>query len=202
MAVLYKTVGKEALAEQSIERSRFIAHIKPAASREEAEAFIADIRREHRAATHNVPAYIIGDKMQLQWCSDDGEPQGTSGVPMLQLLVKEGLSNLCLVVTRYFGGTKLGTGGLVRAYSSSARLALDAAGIVEIRDHEELETELSYSLLARLQNAEKNMPFELIDIEYAALLKVRLRFEAENRADIEAFLQDLTGGGFLKNTPV
>ena len=128
---LYKTVRAEAEASQTIERSKFTAHVKPVESREEAEEFIAQIKAQYRDATHNVPAMVLGDQAQIQWASDDGEPQGTSGAPMVQLMTGEGLTNMVIVVTRYFGGIKLGTGGLVRAYSSSARLGIEAAGICD-----------------------------------------------------------------------
>ena len=108
--ILYKTVMEEAEAEQTIEKSRFISHIKPVTSKEAAEEFIAEIRASYKTATHNVPAFVIGNKMQLQWASDDGEPQGTSGAPIVQMLVKEGITNVAVVVTRYFGCIKLGTG--------------------------------------------------------------------------------------------
>ena len=107
---LYYTVAGPGTAEQTIERSRFITFVSPANSREEAEAFIRSISAEHKDATHNVPAMVIGDKMQIQWASDDGEPQGTSGAPMVKLLVSQGITNVVIVVTRYFGGIKLGTG--------------------------------------------------------------------------------------------
>ena len=116
---LYKTVEKEASASQIIEKSKFITYVKPVSSKEEADAFIAEIRKKHKDATHNVPAMVIGDKMQLQWASDDGEPQGTSGAPMVKLLTSEEITDTVIVVTRYFGGIKLGTGGLVRAFTLS-----------------------------------------------------------------------------------
>ena len=125
--ILYKTIAKEACAEQIIEKSRFITYIKPISTKEEGDEFIAGIKKKHRDATHNVPCMVVGDKMQIQWASDDGEPQGTSGLPMLQMLVNREITNVCVVVTRYFGGIKLGTGGLVRAYTSSAKLGLEAA---------------------------------------------------------------------------
>ena len=108
--VNYKTVAEEASAEQIIEKSKFIGYIRSVESRDEAEAFIKEIRTMHKNATHNVPAYIIGEKSQLQWASDDGEPSGTSGAPMLHLLAGEGITSVVIVVTRYFGGIKLGTG--------------------------------------------------------------------------------------------
>ena len=98
---LYKTVKKEAEAEQIIEKSRFITHIKPVETRQEADEFIASIRKKYKDATHNVPAMVLGDKFQIQWASDDGEPQGTSGAPIVQMLVKEGITNVVLVVDVY-----------------------------------------------------------------------------------------------------
>ena len=127
--ILYRTVKKQAEAEQIIEKSRFIAHVCPVSSKEEADEFISRIKAEYKDATHNVPAMVIGDKSQIQWASDDGEPQGTSGAPIVQMLVKEGITDVVIVVTRYFGGIKLGTGGLVRAYTGSAKLGLEAAEV-------------------------------------------------------------------------
>jgi uncharacterized YigZ family protein len=192
----YLSVGKEASAEQIIEKSRFIAHIRPVSSREEAEAFIAQKKKEYKDATHNVPVFVIGDKMQLQWGSDDGEPQGTSAAPVVQMLVKEGITNVCIVITRYFGGIKLGTGGLVRAYTGSARLALDAAGVIEVRDFEELEVSIPYNLLDIIKNYEKEMPFEIVGTEYTDNIKLTLRFESENRGVVENMLRETTRGNF------
>ena len=131
---LYNTVRNEAEASQIIEKSKFTAHVRPVETREEAESFIAEIKNSYKDATHNVPAMVIGDKFQIQWASDDGEPQGTSGAPIVQMLVKEEITNVVIVVTRYFGGIKLGTGGLVRAYTSSAKLGLEAAGICSVQE--------------------------------------------------------------------
>lgn len=149
---LYSTVFGQARAEQEIERSRFIATVKPVESREEAEDFFAAVRKEFKDATHNVPAMVIGDKMQIQWASDDGEPQGTSGAPIVQMLVKEGITNAALVVTRYFGGIKLGTGGLVRAYTSSARLALEAAGVCDVKEMSVIRFQTEYPVFSRIQS--------------------------------------------------
>ena len=199
MSILYKTVAKEADATQIIEKSRFIAHIKSVSSKEDADAFVMEIKKTYKDATHNVPAYVIGDKMQIQWASDDGEPQGTSGAPIVQMLVGEGLTNVCVVVTRYFGGIKLGTGGLVRAYTSSAKLAIETAGILEVRDYKGLDIEIPYSQLAKLQNSEKNMPFSIESIEYLESLKIKLKFESEYAEEVENFLVDFTKGNFKKS---
>lgn len=149
---LYKTVKQGAQAEQVIERSRFIAHVMPVLSKEEADGFVADIKKKYKDATHNVPAMVIGDKFQIQWASDDGEPQGTSGAPIVQMMVKEGITNVAVVVTRYFGGIKLGTGGLVRAYTSSAKLGLEAAGICAVRELCRMSVKTDYTFLAKLQS--------------------------------------------------
>ena len=149
---LYKTVRSEAEATNIIEKSRFIAHVRPVSSKEEADAFVAEIKGKYKDATHNVPAMVIGDKFQIQWASDDGEPQGTSGAPMVQMLVKEGITNVAIVVTRYFGGIKLGTGGLVRAYTGSAKLGLEAAGICSVREVCSLAIKADYTYLSKLQN--------------------------------------------------
>ena len=125
----YKTIRKEALDEYVVKKSRFIGHIKPVTTQEEALAFIQEISKKHWDATHNVYAYILREGGVKRF-SDDGEPQGTSGIPTLDVLEKSGLTDCCVVTTRYFGGIMLGAGGLVRAYSHSASIAVTAGGIV------------------------------------------------------------------------
>lgn len=191
--ILYKTVMEQAEAEQIIEKSRFISHIKHVTSKVEADEFIAEIRAVYKTATHNVPAFVIGDKMQLQWASDDGEPQGTSGAPIVQMLVKEGITNAAVVVTRYFGGVKLGTGGLVRAYTSSAKLALNAAGIANVCDMLMLEVCIDYSYLAKIKNAAGQL-FNIEDIGYAEFVNLQLSADPENGEKLKSFLADITAG--------
>lgn len=193
---LYRSIFKEASVEQVIERSRFIAHIRPVDSREEAETFFSRIRAEDKGATHHVPAFVLGDKGELQWASDDGEPQGTAGAPMLQMLVKEELTHVAVIVTRYFGGTKLGTGGLARAYTSSARRAVEAAGICRVKEVEVLCGRLEYSHFDRLQSMEENLEFQIRDARYEDQVTVTLLVDPENRKQLEDRLAELTGGGF------
>lgn len=195
--IQYKTVNKEAYAEQIIEKSRFIAYVKPVESKEEADAFIASVRAEHKTATHNVPAMVIGDKFQLQWASDDGEPQGTSGAPMVQMLVKEGITNVAVVVTRYFGGIKLGTGGLVRAYTSSAKLGLEAAGICQMREMALLKFKADYSFLSKIQNVSQGGLFTIEDILYEDVVTLSLAAELENVEEIKGLMANLTAGSAL-----
>lgn len=197
---LYSTVRSQAQVEQIIEKSRFIAYVSPASTKEEADAFIASIRKKHKDATHNVPAMVLGDKFQVQWASDDGEPQGTSGAPMVQLLVSEGITNVVIVVTRYFGGIKLGTGGLVRAYTSSAKLGLEAAGVCDVEEMCLLTYEIDYTYLAKLQNLAAGGLFSISDIAYTDVVQVTLCMPPEKREEIISSVTNLTGGkGLLKN---
>ena len=135
-----------------IEKSRFIGYIKPVETVEEAEAFVASIRTANRDATHNVPVYVLGEKYDVQKYSDDGEPSGTAGVPVLQMLMKEGITNVAIVMTRYFGGIKLGTGGLVRAYTGIAKEALKAAGVAEVKDMDVVLLEIQYTYHGKAEN--------------------------------------------------
>lgn len=193
---IYRTVYKEAEAAQVIERSRFITHIKPVGSRDEAEAFIAGIKAEYRDATHNVPAMVIGEGFQIQWASDDGEPQGTSGAPIVQMLVKEGITNVVVVVTRYFGGIKLGTGGLVRAYTSSVKLALEEAGVCSVMEMCRIEAEIDYTHLARLQKLAGG-EFDIEDIEYGEKVTVKILAEIEKKEEVLGIISNLTSGSAI-----
>lgn len=199
---LYRTVYKEAEAEQIIERSRFIARVKPVSSREEAEAFINDVRKKHKDATHNVPAMVIGDKAQIQWASDDGEPQGTSGAPIVRLLVSSEITGAAVVVTRYFGGVKLGTGGLVRAYTSSAKMALDAAGICDVYENMLLTFEFEYSFLARITAMEGDV-FSIEDVRYTDVVEADLSCAPEEKNRLTEMIANITGGrGKLKEEKI
>ena len=193
---LYSTVSNEASAEQIIERSRFITYVKPVTSKEEADEFITSIKKKHRDATHNVPAMVIGDKMQIQWASDDGEPQGTSGAPMVMMMVNAGITNVCVVVTRYFGGIKLGTGGLARAYTSSAKLGLEAAGICEVWEQSCLTFSFDYTYLAKLQNMAGDL-FEIQELRYTDVVEADLTCDPEKTLELQGLISNLTQGKAL-----
>lgn len=192
--IKYKTVLNEAETEQVIDRSRFIGHIKPVETKEEAETFLAEIRSKHKAATHNVPAFVIGDQFQLQWASDDGEPQGTSGAPIVQMLVKEGITNVAIVITRYFGGIKLGTGGLVRAYTGTAKLVLEEGGICAVKELNEIRFKLDYTFLGKLQNLALNGKFKVDSTIFEDMVTVSLIMEPEDTEEIKTMVLNLTGG--------
>ncbi len=148
---IYKTLKKLQALEITIEKSKFIGYAKPIKTQEEAIEFIEEIKKKHKDATHNVPAFVLGESFQIQWASDDGEPQGTAGAPIVQMLVKEGITNLAVVVTRYFGGVKLGTGGLVRAYTSTAKETLLKAGIVEYRPEKICVIKYPYDVQGKME---------------------------------------------------
>ena len=134
----YRTIKEDNQHEVEIKKSRFICFLKRIETEEEAKAFIQQIKKEHWKANHNCSAFVLGDHHEIQRSSDDGEPSGTAGVPMLEVLKKNDLINVCAVVTRYFGGTKLGAGGLIRAYSGSVAQAIVHTGIVEGRLQQEV----------------------------------------------------------------
>ena len=192
--IKYKTIMKEAEIEQTIDRSRFIGHAKPVESREEAEAFLSEVRSRHKTANHNVPAFVIGDQFQIQWASDDGEPQGTSGAPIVQMLVKEGVTNIAVVITRYFGGIKLGTGGLVRAYTGTAKMALEEGGICAVKELDELKVKMDYTFHGKLLNLASNGKFEALNTVFEDMVTVDLVMEPENTGEVKTLIANLTGG--------
>ncbi|GCF93412.1 YigZ family protein [Enterococcus florum] len=152
MLETYRTIKEDSIHETEIKKSRFICSLKRIESEEEAKAFIQSIKKEHWKANHNCSAYVLGDRQEIQRTSDDGEPSGTAGVPMLEVLKKKELINVAAVVTRYFGGTKLGAGGLIRAYSGAVADAVQQTGIVEGRLQQELYVSLSYAAWGKMEN--------------------------------------------------
>lgn len=148
----YKTIENEASCEWEIQKSRFITYIKHVETEQQAQEFIQQIKKKHFDARHNCSAYIIGQRSEIQKSSDDGEPSGTAGVPILEVLKKNELSDIALVVTRYFGGIKLGAGGLIRAYGKSATLGIEAATVVKKSIFNAYELTLDYNLLGTLEN--------------------------------------------------
>ncbi|WP_241966548.1 YigZ family protein, partial [Staphylococcus nepalensis] len=160
------TIKQEYVIENVINKSRFIAHIKPVESKDEAKAFIDEVKKEHRDATHNCSAYTIGDSMLIQKANDDGEPSGTAGVPMLEILKKLETHNTAAVVTRYFGGIKLGTGGLIRAYSGAVRDAIKEGGRVELRNAIPTTVTISYEQTGKFEYELQSTNFILRDTMY------------------------------------
>ena len=184
----YKTIKQRASDEFVEKKSRFIGYISPVSTEEEAIEFINEIRTKHRDATHNVYAYSLRAG-QIKRASDDGEPQGTAGMPVLDVLQKEGIYNVLCVVTRYFGGTLLGTGGLVRAYSKSAKLALEAAGVSRKQVWERVEIPCPYSLYEQVKNEIAAGNGMVAATDFGADVAISAIFPA---ADTERFLKRLT----------
>ena len=186
-------VPASAAEETMIEKkSRFIGHIWPVETEEEAIAHIKEMRDKYWDATHNVYAYVL--KSGAMRYSDDGEPGGTAGMPVLNVLRQEEIYNVCCVVTRYFGGTLLGAGGLVRAYSKSAKLALDAAGIAMKRVWDRVDIPCSYALFERVRQEVEAWQGQLIDSEFTADVLIKAMLPEEQTEGFFLRLQDLSNG--------
>lgn len=179
-------------AEFTEKRSRFLGHLRPAQSEEEARRFIAEMKREHYDARHNCWCYIIRGGAERY--SDDGEPQGTAGIPMLEVFRREGVSDFVCVVTRYFGGVLLGAGGLLRAYTRSAKDALDAAGISVVRRWLEAELPCSYGAAERLKAEVTAAGGAVAGTEYGAEVVIKALIPGELREAFCARIFDVSGG--------
>ena len=191
---LYDTVYEEANAEYVIRKSRFIAHIFPVDTYDEAKAYISSIKAKYKDATHNVPVLVIGDKQEMQWSSEDGEPQGTAGAPVLHMIVDSGLTNVVIVITRYFGGIKLGTGGLMRAYTAAARLAIDNAKRCEVKEAIVLKYEIAYSHLLQIENNSKTGVFNIAKIEYTDKITLEISGDIDCKQEIIDTITEVTAG--------
>lgn len=176
-------------------RSRFIGHVWPVSSEEEAQEHIRAMKKKYHDARHNCWCYLLGDNV-LRY-SDDGEPQGTAGQPMLNVFQREGVSNVCCVVTRYFGGILLGAGGLTRAYSRSARDALCAAGVATVGLWEQAELDCDYSLLERVKPEITALGGLVDGIAYAAAVTVAVSLPEGASEKLQQRLTELSAGGIV-----
>ncbi|MGR3766058.1 YigZ family protein [Rossellomorea sp. NS-SX7] len=190
----YNTVKGYGENEITIERSRFIAFVNRAETEEEAQTFIADIKKKHWDANHNCSAYMIGENNLIQKANDDGEPSGTAGVPMLEVLKKRDLKDTVVVVTRYFGGIKLGAGGLIRAYGKAASEGLNATGIVERKLMRIMKTKLDYTWLGKVENEVRSSLFQLKEIHYLDTVEVEVYVEEGAKQHFVDWMTELTNG--------
>lgn len=174
-------------------RSQFIGHVAHVATEEQARAFVQAMKKRYHDARHNCWCYVIREEGVIRY-SDDGEPQGTAGQPMLNVFTKEGITDVVCVVTRYFGGILLGAGGLVRAYTRSAKDALDAAGVSVVRRWVELSIPCGYSLFARLQLEVESWQGVVTDTEYGADVTIKALLPEERAEDFAAHVLDITAG--------
>ncbi|MEK4761892.1 YigZ family protein [Viridibacillus sp. FSL E2-0187] len=190
----YYTLKSFGTDEIIISKSRFIAHCARAETEEEAITFINKIKKEHHSATHNCSAYQIGEHDQIQKANDDGEPSGTAGVPMLEVLKKQHLKDTVVVVTRYFGGIKLGAGGLVRAYGKATTVGIEAATVVERRLHSLMKVSVSYTWLGKVENAIRNSSYILDNIEYTDDVDFYTFVPKEEVEDFTNWIIEMTNG--------
>ena len=199
MLVEYRTVAKEAEITLVEKKSKFIARIKPVHTQDEAEAFIEGVRKEHWNATHNVPAYILGMNQEVQKYSDDNEPSGTAGLPMLEVLKNHEVVNCVVVVTRYFGGTLLGRGGLIRAYGGAVHEALQAAGIVRMVPSQKVAFTVDYVHVGKIQNTLLTQGVFVEDTEYLEHVTFHVLCFPHELELLRQTVQELTANDFTWN---
>lgn len=186
--------AKQASAEYVVKRSRFIGTVSPAFSEAEAESFVESIRAKYPDATHNVYAYSVGLGTPIERLSDDGEPKGTAGYPILDVIHKRSLRNVVCVVTRYFGGTLLGAGGLLRAYGKTANLALDEAGALKYIYHSLMRVRVAYDQFGRLQRELENQGCVIDNVDYGEAVQVSAFVKEEAVPALTKRISDLTAG--------
>ena len=189
-----KTLHDFGTDEYIVEKSRFIGYAKPIKSEEEAVEFVNEIKKKHKDATHNVWAYTVGETMNIQRYSDDGEPQGTAGIPTLEVIKKEDLRDVVVVVTRYFGGIKLGAGGLVRAYTKGAKIGIDAAQVIQKVKYKEVSIIIDYNQIGKVQNEIMNMGYTVKDTLYSDKVDILVYSRDEDVEALKARMIDITSG--------
>ena len=194
MMKTYKTLLKAASDEVVINKSRFIGHAAPVKTAEEALDFLGRIRSQYRDASHNCYAYIIGQNAGIMRYSDDGEPGGTAGMPIIEVMKARGVVDCAVVVTRYFGGVLLGAGGLVRAYSHTCVLALNAAQVCEMHPTEKWLFEVAYPLWDKVQHTLRALPVRQEGVEFTTSVAFELSMKAADSQTVQAELTRITDG--------
>ncbi|WHX40234.1 YigZ family protein [Mesobacillus sp. AQ2] len=190
----YYTVKGYGEHEIEIQKSRFIAYIERAETEEEAQEFIQKIKKKNWNATHNCSAYMIGENDQIQKANDDGEPSGTAGVPILEVLKKKHLKDTVVVITRYFGGIKLGAGGLIRAYGKATSDGLAATGIAERKLMLVMHTIIDYTLLGKVENELRSSVYELKEIHYMDKVEIESYVEEAQKEVFKEWMVEMTNG--------
>ena len=190
------TIKQAHSIENVISKSRFIAYIKPVSTENEAKAFIDEIKTKHKDATHNCSAYTVGPEMNIQKANDDGEPSGTAGIPMLEILKKQEIHNVCVVVTRYFGGIKLGAGGLIRAYSGAVRDVIYDIGRVELREAIPVTVTLDYDQTGKFEYELDSTTFLLREQFYTDKVSYQIDVVKNEYDAFIDFLNRITSGNY------
>ncbi|MFD9871513.1 YigZ family protein [Streptomyces niveus] len=193
----YRTVARRGVHETEVNRSRFLCALAPAATEEEARDFVAGVRREHPTATHNCFAYVIGADASVQKAGDDGEPGGTAGAPMLQMLMRRDVRYVVAVVTRYYGGVKLGAGGLIRAYGGAVGEALDRVGTVTRRRYRLATIIVDHQRAGKLENELRATGRTVRDVRYAEIVTMRIGLPVSDIGAFRDWLADTTAGTAL-----
>ena len=190
----YRTIKEDGQVQEEIKKSRFICHAKRVYNEEEARDFISAIKKEHYKATHNCSAFIVGERSEIKRTSDDGEPSGTAGVPMLGVLENHNLTNVCVVVTRYFGGIKLGAGGLIRAYAGSVALAVKEIGIIEIKEQAGIQIHMTYAQYQEYGNFLKEHNLMELETNFTDQVDTMIFIDKEKKDSIKADLIEFFNG--------
>ena len=190
----YRTIKEDGQVQEEIKKSRFICHTKRVYNEEEARDFISAIKKEHYKATHNCSAFIVGERSEIKRTSDDGEPSGTAGVPMLGVLENHNLTNVCVVVTRYFGGIKLGAGGLIRAYAGSVALAVKEIGIIEIKEQAGIQIHMTYAQYQEYGNFLKEHNLIELETNFTDQVDTMIFVDKERKDDIKADIIEFFNG--------
>jgi len=187
----YKTIAKTGSHEKDIKKSRFIAHIAQTFSEAEANEFIKKIREQESGATHNCTAFIVLENVKIERMSDDGEPSGTAGSPILNVLQQQDLQNVTVVVTRYFGGIKLGAGGLIRAYSSTTAEAVKEIGLVENRIQQRYELKIPYHMFDKFDNYARKEKINLENKQFTSDVQCEIYLDVTNAEESVQNIKDL-----------
>lgn len=190
----YKILQEGGSGEIVEKKSRFIATLAPVDSEESAAAFIESVKKKYWDARHNCSAFVIGERAQITRCSDDGEPAGTAGKPMLEALLSSEVRNAAAVVTRYFGGTLLGTGGLVRAYTQAVLVGLEVSKIVTMRYGVEMDVKTDYNGIGKIQYILGRMGFGIKESEYTDIVSLKLVIPYEEKDKLCKELTEATAG--------
>ena len=190
----YRTIKEDGQVQEEIKKSRFICHAKRVYSEEDARDFITAIKKEHYKATHNCSAFIVGERSEIKRTSDDGEPSGTAGIPMLGVLENHNLTNVCVVVTRYFGGIKLGAGGLIRAYAGSVALAVKEIGIIEIKEQAGIQIHMTYAQYQEYGNFLKEHNLIELETNFTDQVDTMIFIDKEKKDGIKADLIEFFNG--------
>ncbi|MEK5146234.1 YigZ family protein [Psychrobacillus sp. FSL K6-4615] len=190
----YHTIQGYGESEIIIQKSRFLTYVSRAETEQQAQDFINNIKEKHKSANHNCSAYIIGEHDNIQKANDDWEPSGTAGVPMLEVLKKQGLQDTVVVVTRYFGGIKLGGGGLIRAYGKATTEGIDAAIVVERKLHHLMKISIDYTWLGKVENEVRNSVYPLKEINYVDLVEVMVFTKADEEETFINWMAEMTNG--------